>query len=43
VGAAIDAYRPELIDASSKLEAEKGKKDAELMKRYFKEIDDHAR
>lgn len=41
VGAAIDAYAPELLDASSKLEAEKGRKDPGLMERYFKEIDDH--
>ncbi|MFA6506781.1 MAG: hypothetical protein WCT14_11805, partial [Treponemataceae bacterium] len=42
VGPALRAYAPELIDASSKLEAEKGKKDHGLLAAYFKEIDDYA-
>jgi phosphoribosylanthranilate isomerase len=37
----MDAYRPELVDASSRLEAEPGKKDHGLMEAYFKEIADH--
>ena len=43
VGEAIAAYAPELIDASSKLEASAGRKDSVLMERYFKEIEQHAR
>jgi indole-3-glycerol phosphate synthase/phosphoribosylanthranilate isomerase len=35
----IDRYRPELVDASSRLEAAPGKKDPGLLKDYFKEID----
>jgi len=42
VGAAIEAYGPELVDASSRLEAEKGRKDRGLLAAYFKEIEDHA-
>ena len=43
VGPALRAYRPELIDASSRLEAEKGKKDHGLLAAYFKEIEDYVR
>jgi indole-3-glycerol phosphate synthase/phosphoribosylanthranilate isomerase len=42
VGAAIAEYRPELVDASSRLEAEKGRKDPALMETYFKEIESYA-
>jgi indole-3-glycerol phosphate synthase/phosphoribosylanthranilate isomerase len=35
----IDRYKPELVDASSRLEAAPGKKDPGLLKDYFKEID----
>jgi len=41
VGPALDAYRPELVDASSRLESEPGKKDHRLLAAYFKEIADH--
>ncbi len=41
VGKAMDTYRPELVDASSRLEAEPGRKDHQLMEAYFKEIADH--
>ncbi len=41
VGAALDAYRPELVDASSRLESEPGRKDPALLKSYFKEIAEH--
>ena len=41
VGKAMDAYKPELVDASSRLEAEPGRKDHKLMEAYFKEIADH--
>lgn len=34
----LEKHRPELIDASSGLEAEPGRKDPVLMKRYFEEI-----
>jgi indole-3-glycerol phosphate synthase/phosphoribosylanthranilate isomerase len=43
VGPALKAYTPELIDASSRLEAEKGKKDHSLLAAYFKEIDEYTR
>ncbi len=43
VGPALKAYAPELVDASSGLESEKGKKDHGLMAAYFKEIHDYAR
>lgn len=42
VGHALKSYAPELIDASSKLEVEKGKKDHGLMAAFFKEIDEYA-
>lgn len=35
----IGEFRPELIDASSRLEAEKGRKDHGKMKEFFREID----
>ncbi|MBN1798301.1 MAG: bifunctional indole-3-glycerol phosphate synthase/phosphoribosylanthranilate isomerase [Spirochaetales bacterium] len=35
----ITRFNPELIDASSKLEAEPGKKDSEKLTHYFKEIE----
>jgi len=41
VGKAMDAYKPELVDASSRLESEPGRKDHKLMEAYFKEIADH--
>ncbi len=34
----VEAYRPELIDASSRLEAGAGRKDHTLLKRFFDEI-----
>jgi len=34
----LDEFKPELIDASSKLESEKGKKDHKKMKLFFTEI-----
>ncbi|OHE66303.1 MAG: hypothetical protein A2001_18625 [Treponema sp. GWC1_61_84] len=43
VGGIMDAYRPELIDASSRLESEKGRKDHRALQAFFKEIDNHAR
>jgi indole-3-glycerol phosphate synthase/phosphoribosylanthranilate isomerase len=43
VGPALEAYAPELVDASSRLEAEKGKKNHGLLAAYFKEIDAYAR
>jgi len=39
IGDIITAYAPELIDASSGLEAEPGRKDPDKLKTYFKEID----
>jgi indole-3-glycerol phosphate synthase/phosphoribosylanthranilate isomerase len=42
VGHVLKAYTPELIDVSSKLEVEKGKKDHGLMAAFFKEIDEYA-
>lgn len=42
VGPAVVEYRPELVDASSRLEAERGRKDPSLLAAYFKEIDTHA-
>jgi len=42
VGHVLKAYTPELIDVSSKLEVEKGKKDHGLMADFFKEIDEYA-
>ena len=38
VGITLKEFRPRLIDASSGLEAEPGKKDPEKMKRYFQEV-----
>jgi indole-3-glycerol phosphate synthase/phosphoribosylanthranilate isomerase len=38
VGDIISRFSPELIDASSRLEASPGKKDHELLKRFFREI-----
>ncbi len=35
----IERWRPELVDASSGLEASPGRKDPALLRRYFKEID----
>ncbi len=43
VGPALDAYRPELVDASSRLESAPGKKDHRLLTAYFKEIADRTR
>jgi indole-3-glycerol phosphate synthase/phosphoribosylanthranilate isomerase len=43
VGPALRAYAPELVDASSRLESEKGKKDRGLLAAYFKEIEEYAR
>ena len=43
IGPALTAFSPELVDASSRLEAEKGKKDHGLLAAYFKEINDYAR
>lgn len=43
IGAAIDAYEPELVDASSRLECAKGIKDHSLLEAFFKEIDNHAK
>lgn len=42
VRAALEAYHPELVDASSKLESEVGKKDHGRMAAYFKEIHAYA-
>lgn len=39
VGRILKDYRPELIDASSQLEVEPGKKDPEKMRKFFAEID----
>ena len=39
IGEVIARHRPELIDASSRLEAEPGRKDHELLRRFFTEID----
>jgi len=39
VRAYIEEFSPELIDASSGLEAGPGKKDPALLKQFFKEID----
>ncbi len=38
VAAAIEEYRPELIDASSRLEAEPGRKDPSKLRRFFQEV-----
>lgn len=35
---AIETYHPELVDASSRLEAEPGRKDPEKLKRFFVEV-----
>jgi indole-3-glycerol phosphate synthase/phosphoribosylanthranilate isomerase len=35
---AIETYHPELIDVSSRLEAEPGRKDPEKLKRFFAEV-----
>ncbi len=42
VGAAMKSFAPELIDASSRLEASPGRKDREKMREYFREIDRNA-
>jgi len=42
VGGALERFRPELVDASSRLESSPGKKDRDLLERYFKEIHRHA-
>ena len=39
VGAVLARYRPELVDASSRLEAEPGKKDRAKLEAFFKEIE----
>jgi len=39
VGAVVTQYQPELIDASSLLEAEPGKKDWNKLEQFFKEIE----
>ncbi|MBN2655491.1 MAG: bifunctional indole-3-glycerol phosphate synthase/phosphoribosylanthranilate isomerase [Spirochaetales bacterium] len=39
VGEIVRTYRPELIDASSRLEAEKGRKDHGKMREFFREIE----
>ena len=41
VGGIMDRYRPELVDASSLLEAEKGRKDTSKLQAFFREIADH--
>lgn len=38
IGQLIKAYKPELVDASSRLEKTKGKKDIDILRAYFKEI-----
>lgn len=38
VGEAISRYRPELIDASSRLESAPGRKDPEKLKDFFREV-----
>ena len=38
IGSVIDEFHPELVDASSKLESEKGRKDHMKMKKFFAEI-----
>jgi indole-3-glycerol phosphate synthase/phosphoribosylanthranilate isomerase len=43
IGAALDDFGPELVDASSRLEASPGRKDREKLERFFKEIDAHVR
>lgn len=42
VGEIMDRYRPELVDASSLLEASKGRKDAGKLEAFFREIATHA-
>ena len=42
VAEAILRYRPELIDASSKLESAPGEKDPAKLERFFQEIEHHA-
>ena len=42
VGAALERFNPELVDASSRLEAEPGRKDPAAISRYMEEIDAHA-
>jgi tryptophan synthase beta chain len=42
VGSIMDRHRVELVDASSLLEAAKGRKDVAKLEAFFKEIDDHA-
>ncbi len=42
IAQALERYRPELVDASSRLESEPGKKDKVLLKAFFKEIDGYA-
>mgnify|MGYP006276434779 FL=1 len=39
VGAVVAAYRPELVDASSRLEAQPGRKDPRRMEQFFVEIE----
>lgn len=38
VATVIETYRPELIDASSKLEGRPGKKDQDSVRKFFKEV-----
>lgn len=38
IGSLMQAYTPELVDASSRLEAEPGKKDWNTLEQFFKEI-----
>lgn len=42
LAAILRSYAPELVDASSRLEAEKGRKDRFLMERFFKELHNDA-
>lgn len=41
VGVLMKDFRPELIDASSGLEAEPGRKDPDKLRAFFKEINSH--
>jgi indole-3-glycerol phosphate synthase/phosphoribosylanthranilate isomerase len=42
IGKVLERYRPELVDASSRLESEPGKKDRATLGAFFKEIDVYA-
>lgn len=43
IAGALEAYRPELVDASSRLEAAPGRKDPALLRAYFKELQNHGK